>query len=71
VIGFNSFTINFSPENILLSLVGSKNQDAVLAPEKGSVGDNDGFAGDYITLWKFVVLKLFPDPIDAPVVVSS
>ena len=51
VIGFNSFIINFSPEDILSDLIGAKNQNSILTAEVGGIGYYDGFAGHNAFGW--------------------
>ena len=70
VITFNSFIINFSPEDILFELIGSQNQDAILAPEVGSISHDDCFAGRNNFDWEFVIFQLFPDPVWAFLMIS-
>jgi hypothetical protein len=51
VIEFNSFIVNFSPEDILSDLIGAKNQNSILTTEVSGISDNDCFAGDNISFW--------------------
>lgn len=63
VVTFNSFIIDFFPEDILFDSIGSQNQDSILTTEAGGISNNDRFAGRNASCWQFVTLQLFSDPV--------
>ena len=64
-IRFDSFVINQAPEDILLGLIGSKDQYAKLAFKKGRIGNYSRLARFYRSDWQLIVFKLLLDPIRA------